>query len=94
MFVDFAQVLSPQSDGMSFEEMKRWVLTAAQNGGWLVFTGHEIGKPGYQVTDASVLEQFLEYAGDPANGVWLDTVDAIARYIQEHRGHAQSSSGL
>ncbi len=86
MFCDLAQVLSPQSDGMSFDEMKQWVLTAAESGGWLVFTGHEIGKPGYQVTDAAVLEQFLEYAGDPANGVWLDTVDAIARYIQEQRG--------
>jgi len=86
VFCDFAQVLSPQTDGMSFEEMKKWVLTAAQNGGWLVFTGHEIGKPGYQVTDVSVLEQFLEYAGDPSHGVWLDTVYAIARYIQEQRG--------
>jgi peptidoglycan/xylan/chitin deacetylase (PgdA/CDA1 family) len=94
VFCDFAQVLSPQTDGMSFEEMKKWVVTAAQNGGWLVFTGHEIGKPDYQVTDASVLEQFLKYAGDPANGVWLDTVDAIARYIQEQRGRTQSSSGF
>jgi hypothetical protein len=94
VFRDLAQVLSPQTDGMSFEEMKKWVVTAAQNGGWLVFTGHEIGKPGYQVTDASVLEQFLKYAGDPANGVWLDTVDAIARYIQEQRGRTQSSSGF
>ena len=93
VFCDFAQVLSPQSDGMSFEEMKTWVLTAAKTGGWLVFTGHEIGKPGYQVTDASVLEQFLRYTGDPVNGVWLDTVDAIARYIQEQRGRAGSPSG-
>ena len=93
MFCDFAQVLSPQSDGMSFEEMKKWVTTAAEGSGWLVFTGHEIGKPGYQVTAASVLEQFLQYAGDPANGVWLDTVDAVAQYIQQQRRHAPSPKG-
>jgi len=85
---DLAQVLSPQSDGMTFEEMRKWLLVAAENGGWLIFTGHEIGDPGYQVTAASVLEQFLQYTGDPANGVWLDTVDAVARYIQEQRGQS------
>lgn len=90
LFCDFAQVLSPQSDEMTFAEMKKWVLGAAENGGWLIFTGHEIGKPGYQITAASALEEFLQYAGDPANGVWLDTVDAIARYIQKQRGNGQS----
>jgi len=85
LFSDFAQVLSPQSDGMTFDDLKKWVGVAAENGGWLIFTGHEIGEPGYQATAASVLDEFLKYAGDPANGIWLDTVDAVARYIQEHR---------
>jgi len=67
--------------------MKKAVLTAAQEGGWLVFAGHEIGKAGYQTTETSVLEQFLQYAGDPANGIWLDSVDAVAQYIQAHRGN-------
>jgi len=86
-FCDLAQVLAPQSDGMSFEEMKKTVLAAAQEGGWLVFAGHEIGEAGYQVTETSVLEHFLQYAGDPANGIWLDTVDTVAQYIQAQRGH-------
>jgi hypothetical protein len=70
---------------MSLEEMKEAVLTAAKNGGWLVLAGHEIGNAGYQTTEAAVLEQFLKYANDPANGIWLDTVDTIARYIQTRR---------
>lgn len=37
--------------------------------------------------ETSVLEQFLRYAADPVNGIWLDTVDAVARYIQAHRRH-------
>lgn len=85
-FCDFAQLLGVQSDGMSFEDMKKAVAEAAKNGGWLVFAGHEIGKPGYQTTEAAVLEQFLKYAGDPANGIWLDTVEAVAKYIQKQRG--------
>jgi peptidoglycan/xylan/chitin deacetylase (PgdA/CDA1 family) len=86
VFCDFAQVLGVDSDGMSFEEMKKTVLTAAKSGGWLVLAGHEIGKAGNQTTEAAVLEPFLKYTNDPANGIWLDTVDTIARYIQTQRG--------
>jgi hypothetical protein len=66
--------------------MKKAVLTAAKTGGWLVLAGHEIGKAGNQTTEAAVLDPFLKYANDPANGIWLDTVDTIARYIQTQRG--------
>jgi peptidoglycan/xylan/chitin deacetylase (PgdA/CDA1 family) len=86
IFCDLAQVLGVDSDGMSFEEMRKAVGTAAQDGGWLVFAGHEIGSAGYQTTEAAALEQFLKYAKDPAAGIWLDRVEAIARYIQANRG--------
>ncbi len=85
VFCDFAQLLGVDSDGMSFEEMKLAVLTAAKTGGWLVLAGHEIGKAGNQTTEAAVLEQFLKYAKEPANGIWLDTVDTIGRYVQAQR---------
>jgi peptidoglycan/xylan/chitin deacetylase (PgdA/CDA1 family) len=85
LFCDFAQLLGVDSDGMTFEEMKQAVLTAAKTGGWLVLAGHEIGKAGNQTTEAAVLEQFLKYTKDPANGIWLDTVDTIGRYIQAQR---------
>jgi peptidoglycan/xylan/chitin deacetylase (PgdA/CDA1 family) len=85
-FCDFAQLLGVDSDGMSLEEMKKAVLTAAKTGGWLVLAGHEIGKAGNQTTEAAVLDPFLKYASDPANGIWLDTVDTVARYIQTQRG--------
>jgi hypothetical protein len=47
--------------------------------GWLVFAGHEIAAPGFQTTESAQLEKFLAWAKQPANGVWLDTVEAIAR---------------
>ena len=47
-----------------------------------VFAGHEIGTAGRQTTLVPALEQFLQYAKDPANGVWLDTVENVAKYIR------------
>jgi peptidoglycan-N-acetylglucosamine deacetylase len=85
MFCDMAQVFGIQSDGMSFEEMKKAAADAAKDGAWLVFAGHEIGKAAYQTTETAALEQFLKYAKDPASGIWLDTVDTVAKYIQALR---------
>jgi len=84
-FCDLAQVLGVESDGMSFEQMKQAPETAAKDGSWLVFAGHEIGAGGYQTTRTDALQQFLRWANDPASGVWLDTVQAVARFIQAQR---------
>ncbi len=84
-FCDLAQLLGVESDGMSFDDMQKAVDTAAKSGGWLVFAGHDIGAPGVQTTQTAALEQFLIYAKSPANGVWLDTIDKIAKYVQAHR---------
>jgi len=65
--------------------MKKAVVAAEKDSAWLVLAGHEIGKQGNQTTEAAVLEQFLKYAKDPANGIWLDTVDNIAKFIQAQR---------
>jgi hypothetical protein len=70
------------SDGMTLEQMKSLTETAKARGGWLVFAGHEIGKPGRQCTEAAVLDQYLPWAADPANGIWLDTVAAVAKYVR------------
>jgi peptidoglycan-N-acetylglucosamine deacetylase len=86
-FCDLAQVLGVDSDGMSFEELRTEVLSAAREGGWVVFAGHEIGSTGHQTTLATALEQFLKYARDPANGVWLDRVDKVATYIRGQRAN-------
>ena len=84
-FCDLAQLLGVSSDGMSFEDLKNALLMAEKNGGWLVFAGHEIGSPAYQTTETAALEQFLKYVKDPANGVWLDSVESVAKYVQDQR---------
>lgn len=85
-YVDLAQTMGIDSDGLSFEQMKAIVETARQNNGWVVFAGHDIAaKPARQVTEIASLEQFIKYAQDPANLVWLDTVERVARHIQSRR---------
>jgi peptidoglycan/xylan/chitin deacetylase (PgdA/CDA1 family) len=83
---DLAQLLGMESDGLTFEQMKDLVARAAARGGWQVFAGHEVGKPANQTTQAAPLEQLLQYAADPANGVWIDTVEAVGKYIRAQRG--------
>lgn len=85
MYVDLAQVLGVDSDGMPFERMIDLVKRAEAQNGWVVFAGHEIGDPGYQTTETAQLEKFLAWAKDPANGVWLDTVANVARHVQKRR---------
>jgi peptidoglycan/xylan/chitin deacetylase (PgdA/CDA1 family) len=83
---DMAQLMGFESDGLSFEQMKAEVDQAAAAGGWLVFAGHDIGGPGRrQTTLTSSLDEFLSYAADPKNGIWLDTVAAIGKYVVAHR---------
>ena len=83
---DLAQIMGMESDGLTFDQMKGLVATTAADRGWLVFAGHEIGNPGRQTTQAAALEEFLRYAAEPSNGVWLDTVAAVAKYVRAQRG--------
>jgi|SRR5947209_3891470 len=85
-FCDMAQLLGVESDGMTFEDLKAAVDATTKTGGWIVFAGHEIGTGRRQTTLVPALEQFLKYAKDPANGIWLDTVGNVAKYVVAQRG--------
>ena len=84
-FCDLAQVLAIESDGKTFEQIKTLVDQASEEGRWLILAGHEIGNKAYQTTLASTLESLCRYAKDPANGLWIDTVGNIGRYILQVR---------
>ncbi len=48
-----------------------------------------MGKPvGPQTTDLAALEELVKYAKDPANGIWIDTVATIGKYVQTQRSGA------
>ncbi|MHC4242467.1 MAG: polysaccharide deacetylase family protein [Planctomycetota bacterium] len=84
-FCDMAQLMGVELDGKDFEQVKQWIDKTTANGGWLVFCGHDIGEGGRQTTRSSTLKALCEYAQDPANGLWLDTVEKIANYIVKQR---------
>ena len=84
-FCDPAQLLGVELDGLDFEAAKKLIDTAVENGGWLVFAGHDIGEGGRQTTRIDTLEAICEYARDPNNGIWIDTVDHVVAYVREMR---------
>ena len=84
VFCDLAQLTGMESDNKSFEDIKKLIDGAIEQGAWLVLAGHEIGEPAYQTTWASMLEKLCEYASDPANGIWIAPVGTIAEYVKNH----------
>lgn len=32
-----------------------------------------------------MLEELLKYARDHANGIWIDTLEAVGKYVQKQR---------
>ena len=84
-FCDLAQATGISLDGLSFDQAKQLIDRAAAEGRWLIFFGHEIGPAGHQTVPTSTLESVCRYAQDPANGLWIDTVETIGRYIQHQR---------
>ncbi len=89
-FCDLAQATGVPFDDMSYREMIKRVSKAREEGRWLIFVGHEIGEPAFQTTDATALVALCKYAKDPANGIWIDTVEAIGEYIQQERAGAKN----
>jgi peptidoglycan/xylan/chitin deacetylase (PgdA/CDA1 family) len=81
-FCDPAQLLGMELDGLDFAAAKKLIDAAVEDGMWLVFAGHEIGEGERQTVRADTLRAICEYAKDPANGIWIDTVENVARYVR------------
>ena len=84
-FCDPAQLLGMELDGLDVTQAKKLIETATENGAWLVFCGHEIGEGGRHTTRADTLDAICRYASNPDNGIWIDTVENIARYVRRAR---------
>jgi len=84
-FVDMAQAGGTVSDDLDYIQLVKLISQAAAQGAWIIFAGHDIGEKGFQVTDATALTALCKYMQEPANGVWVDTVEKIGRYVQQQR---------
>ncbi|MFC1805810.1 polysaccharide deacetylase family protein [Planctomycetota bacterium] len=87
-FCDLAQLFGMDMDDEPFARLKAIMDHAIEDdGGWLVLFGHDVGSQGgRQLTRADALDALCQYAIDPANGIWIDTVDAVGRYVEETQG--------
>jgi beta-glucosidase len=85
-FCDFSQLTGMELDGKSFDQVKIIIDAAREKGSWLVLAGHEMNAGGSQTSILSTIEAICKYAADPANGIWLEDVHAVASYIKEKRG--------
>jgi peptidoglycan/xylan/chitin deacetylase (PgdA/CDA1 family) len=84
-FCDFAQLTGMESDGKDFAHILTLIESAKKNGQWLVLAGHEMNETGSQTTRLAMLKQLLEYAQDPANGLWIAPVGTVADYLRDQR---------
>lgn len=82
---DLANLMGIGLDNINFADMRRHADTARKENRWLIFAGHEMGTTGNQTTNLDALGELIAYAKDPANGIWLDTVATVARYIKTKR---------
>lgn len=83
---DPTQLYGYDFDGVAFSEVKRRIELAAEEGGWLLLAGHEVGAPGVgQTILEDTLHEICRYCGDGSNGIWLDTVAAVADYVLKQR---------
>ena len=85
-FCDLAQLTGMEMDGKDFEQILPLIENAKKTGAWLVLAGHEMGTSGNQTTRLSMLKKLIEYAQDPANGIWIAPVGKIAKYIKGQKG--------
>jgi peptidoglycan/xylan/chitin deacetylase (PgdA/CDA1 family) len=84
-FSDLAQITGVPMDELDFEQIRPLLETARSEGRWLVLAGHDIGSTGRQTTRAEMLEELLEYAMEPANGIWLAPVGTVTEYVRQQR---------
>ena len=82
-FCDFAQLTGMEMDGKDFDQILVLMNNAKKTGAWLVLAGHEMGETGGQTTRLSMLKKLIEYAQNPANGIWIAPVGTVAKYIQD-----------
>jgi len=83
---DLAQIAGISMDNKTFDQVLPLLQQAAADKSWVVLVGHDVGPSGAQTTRPLMLEQLIEYARDPKNGIWLAPVGIVTKYVQAHRG--------
>ena len=81
VFCDLARLNGTELDGKSFQEALQLIKEAREQGAWLIFAGHEMDDGGRQTSLLPTIDSICRYASDPANGIWIDNVSNIGKYV-------------
>jgi len=84
-FCEMAQLFGVNMDVLSLAKLKSWVEQAINSGCWLVLAGHDVGAAPRQAITEKTLDGLCRFIMKPANGLWVDTVENIARHISQTR---------
>jgi peptidoglycan/xylan/chitin deacetylase (PgdA/CDA1 family) len=85
-FCDLAQLNARRLDGLSFAAARVLIDEALEQGSWLIFAGHDIGRgvrP--QTTDQGELRQLCRHLVELRSVLWVDTLEAVASYVLRSR---------
>jgi len=82
-FCDPAQLAAVDGDCLTFKQYRVWLERTAAEGGWLILAGHDVGEAPTQCVRPAALDSLCRYCLDPANGLWIDTVEAVARWTED-----------
>jgi len=85
VYCDLARLNGTELDGKSFQEALQLIEEARDQGAWLIFAGHERDDGGRQTSLLPTIDSICRYASDPANGIWIDNVTNIGRYVRRMR---------
>jgi len=85
-FCDLARLNGTEGDRLSFDQLQVVLARAVEEGAWVVLAMHDVGQLGpHQVASADALDQLCGHCKDPADGIWMDTVERIAEHIHRTR---------
>jgi peptidoglycan/xylan/chitin deacetylase (PgdA/CDA1 family) len=85
LYCDLARLNGTELDGKSFQEALQLIEEAREQGAWLIFAGHEMDDGGRQTSLLPTIDSICRYASDPANGIWIDNMTNIGKYVRRMR---------
>ncbi len=81
---DLARVMGVSSDDKSFADLAPLLDATLEDGGWLVFGGHEIGdRRDVETTTPALIGAVVEWCR--TNAVWVDTIGNVAEQVLARR---------
>ena len=80
---DLARLHGTPLDNLSLDDAIAAVEDAAKEGAWLAFVAHDVADEGKQAIAPDVLDALCRYCRAPENGIWIDRIDVIARYVRD-----------